>query len=196
MAEYPNGIKSFRRVVNRDLSQGIIGDIVLAEDHNEKAEEIEAIEQTLGVNPQGSFGSVKERIEAIEALPTPAIYTEGIEENTDITGQGSVDRILLQDIPIENGKKFLIEIAVQLYFHDPDAKANIISLIKIDGGGWGETGLICRCITTEATSERTFYVCSIPELFTGTATIGVGVRIKNIYSIMSLKKAVAKLTIL
>lgn len=60
---YPNEIVRFRRVKNRDLTIGEPGDIILAEDHNELAETLEAVQETLGINPQGQFQTVAEAIQ-------------------------------------------------------------------------------------------------------------------------------------
>jgi len=195
VAEYPNNIKTFRRVVNRDLSQGILGDIVLAEDHNEKAEEIEAIEQTLGINPQGSFSTVKDRLDDIEKKAQYRIRTGYIDTSENLTGLSQVDKEIIANIPIKNGEKYIAEVTVQLYHHATDSKANIIPLISIDGGGYSENGTINRCMTDEATQRKTYTICTIPATFTGNTSLSVGVRIRNIYSILYLEKIIVKVFI-
>jgi hypothetical protein len=71
-SKYPNEYDTFRRVKGRDLTIGEPGDIILPDDHNDTADAIEKIERTLGTNPQGSYNSVKERIENIEATKNKA----------------------------------------------------------------------------------------------------------------------------
>jgi len=67
MTAYPGSIYVPRVVVDRDLSQGILGDIVLAEDHNKDANEIVAAETELGLNPKGAKADVKTRLDDVDA---------------------------------------------------------------------------------------------------------------------------------
>lgn len=82
---YPNEIVRFRRVKNRDLTIGEPGDIILAEDHNELAETLEAVQETLGVNPQGSYASVAERLDNIGG---GGVRTIILQSNTEMEATG------------------------------------------------------------------------------------------------------------
>jgi hypothetical protein len=68
MVKYPNEYDTFRRVKGRDLTIGEPGDIILPSDHNDFADAIETIEKILGINPQGTYQTVAERLEAIEQI--------------------------------------------------------------------------------------------------------------------------------
>jgi hypothetical protein len=66
MATFPGAIATFRTMVNR---VGVVYDalktkVIYAEDLNKHSEEINAIETTLGVNPQGGYTDVAERLDA------------------------------------------------------------------------------------------------------------------------------------
>lgn len=63
---YPDEKVTFRRVVGENLAEGIAGDTIKSDDHNNKAEVIENIEDTLGLNPEGSEATVRARLDAIE----------------------------------------------------------------------------------------------------------------------------------
>lgn len=52
-------------------------------------EEILAIEQTLGTNPQGSLATVKARLERLEWMATPAEFVIAPASNVDATTTGS-----------------------------------------------------------------------------------------------------------
>jgi len=71
MADYPSSIYTPRTLENAplvvfDASKTTIG---YAEDANESNDEIIAIESILGLNPQGSFDTVVERLDTLEPLP-------------------------------------------------------------------------------------------------------------------------------
>jgi hypothetical protein len=70
MASFPAGIFSPRALVNLP---GIVYDvlktkILFAEDHNRLADEVVAIETTLGENPQGAYATVAARLADIPAV--------------------------------------------------------------------------------------------------------------------------------
>ena len=62
MAVYPDDIVNLRRTKDRDLAIGELGDIVIADDNNLMADEVEAIENALGTNPEGDYPTTKENI--------------------------------------------------------------------------------------------------------------------------------------
>lgn len=69
MADFPNNIFNGRQL---DNVTGVSYDVTkltrfYAEDHNALIDEIEAIETTLGENPEGAYTTVKEWLEALEA---------------------------------------------------------------------------------------------------------------------------------
>ena len=64
---YPNDKETFRRVVGEDLSQGIPGDVIKAEDHNAPVDLLERLQDILGLNPQGSYESVASRLSALSS---------------------------------------------------------------------------------------------------------------------------------
>lgn len=99
MADYPGSIFDPRTVENLP---GIVFDAaetktMFAEDLNDGNAEIVAIEETLGLNPQGAYDTVAERLDAmpsgggtwVKATPTGAI-------------NGSNDTFVLPSIPLEN----------------------------------------------------------------------------------------------
>lgn len=66
MAYFPDAIKTFPTWVDKDPAQGIDG-TDLDKAHVEPiTEEIEAIEETLGTNPEGTDTTVKERLSRME----------------------------------------------------------------------------------------------------------------------------------
>lgn len=72
MSSFPSSIYSPRTKENRS---GVVYDankksVLFAEDVQKDDDEIVAIETELGTNPKGSFGSVKLRLEDIEARLT------------------------------------------------------------------------------------------------------------------------------
>lgn len=83
-SKYPNELDKFRRVVGRNLATGEPGDIILPEDHNEPVDAIEKIQQTLGTNPQGSFNTVKERLDYIETKPGDNLGNHKAEKDLDL----------------------------------------------------------------------------------------------------------------
>lgn len=85
-AKYPAEYDTFRRVRNRDLTIGEPGDLILAEDHNEPVDAIEKIERTLGINPQGSFNTVRERLDYIESKPGDNLGNHIAEKNLNLNG--------------------------------------------------------------------------------------------------------------
>ena len=63
---YPDEKETFRRVVGEDLTQGIPGDVIKAEDHNLTVDFLERLQDILGLNPQGSASSVAVRLQSLE----------------------------------------------------------------------------------------------------------------------------------
>jgi len=94
MAKYPDEIVVLPVVQGRDLAQGILGDVVKAEDHNAGWREIEAIETELGINPKGSDADVRARLDRIDnAISQPKVDQIIAGENITIdptSGQGVV----------------------------------------------------------------------------------------------------------
>lgn len=99
-ASYPDSIKTFREI--QDLP-GIAYDeaaktTVYAKDTTDAYEEIRAIEQTLGTNPNGSFEDVASRLDSIEGLPA---YVR-LKDGTGFYLQNDTVTILNFDSIIEN----------------------------------------------------------------------------------------------
>lgn len=92
MANFPDSIYSPRTMVNRT---GVVYDkdktkVIYAEDFNKDRAEIVAIENTLGLNPEGTFTSVADRLDDIEAsIPTDAL-SDLVEDTTPQLG-GDLD---------------------------------------------------------------------------------------------------------
>lgn len=101
MADYPASIYDPRTKENKS---GVVFDagqktIIFAEDINEPTAEVVAIEETLGVNPQGSETTVSERIAALEARSgryIPLLFSQ-IQTETLPTG-GQDDQVHYVDI--------------------------------------------------------------------------------------------------
>jgi hypothetical protein len=66
---YPEEKETFDRRVGKDLSQGIIGDPVYADDHNNTVDFIERLEDTLGLNITGEEETLAARLDAMPTLP-------------------------------------------------------------------------------------------------------------------------------
>jgi hypothetical protein len=73
MADFPNAIFEPRTTENKDDAPYVPEETTkaFAEDYSLPAAEIVAIEETLGINPEGEFETVGERIEALEDAPGP-----------------------------------------------------------------------------------------------------------------------------
>jgi hypothetical protein len=68
---------------------------VFAEDYNKPAAEIAAIEETLGVNPQGSSETVSERISTLNNL---YVQAWGTPTTFDIDTNGGLQNVVLTDV--------------------------------------------------------------------------------------------------
>ena len=64
---YPTDKETFRRVENQDIGQGIPGSTLDQDDHNKPVDFIERLQDTLGLEIQGTETSVAERLTAIES---------------------------------------------------------------------------------------------------------------------------------
>lgn len=107
MAVFPGAIASLRQLVNR---AGAIYDaaktkVFYAEDHNDLIDEVEAIEAVLGINPQGSYTSVVDRLDDISSLipvkATGAEINTGTNDTKFATPKAIADSnvAFLSDIP-------------------------------------------------------------------------------------------------
>lgn len=87
MADYPSSIADPRTVTN---VAGVVYDAeetsrLFAEDVNNANEEIVAIEETLGINPQGDEATVADRLASLEAAK-PILFTFPSFDNYDVSG--------------------------------------------------------------------------------------------------------------
>lgn len=80
-ARFPSEIRTFLPKVDLEM-------YVMAAHINALQVETEAIERTLGTNPQGVSGTVKNRIAAIEARPEPEYMLTFSKESLLIVGPG------------------------------------------------------------------------------------------------------------
>lgn len=60
---FPADKETWRRVVGKDLPLGELGDTIIANDHNDYAVFLEALQDTLGISIVGGYGSVKLRLD-------------------------------------------------------------------------------------------------------------------------------------
>ena len=68
---YPSEIDNFEQWVDRNFETGEPGTIVKAEHYNSATDSIKRVQQTLGLNPQGSDQDVAARLARLEQAPPP-----------------------------------------------------------------------------------------------------------------------------
>jgi hypothetical protein len=120
MVKYPNEYDTFRRVKGRDLTIGEPGDIILPSDHNDFADAIETIEQTLGIYPQGTYQTVAERISAIEQAGQGGgtqILTHYTELNQDVQENIQYTPLVVISTQIQNQQPEVIFINAKTQFY-------------------------------------------------------------------------------
>ena len=89
-SNYPSGLDSFTNPAGTDNLAAGIGH---AAQHANANDAIEAIESTLGLNPQGASATVKARLDAIEAdsWVTSARILDGTIVNGDVSASAAID---------------------------------------------------------------------------------------------------------
>lgn len=108
MASFPGAIANLRALVNRagSVYDALKTKVFYAEDHNLLIDEVEAIENTLGINPDGAYTTVALRLAGIESdvagKADPLGYTPENVANKDTgTSLGTSDT----DYPSQNAVK-------------------------------------------------------------------------------------------
>jgi len=143
---YPVDKELFRRVVGENLAEGIPGDVVIADDQNNPANFLERLQDTLGLEVQGAFPSVADRLNSLSSFSNmkqikffqqaSVAIADGVSE---VGPFGTIENL-------ETGQRVAFLLSVRYHGNADGSYAQIDPYYNIDGGAYSslQTGYLFK----------------------------------------------------
>jgi len=151
---YPADKETFRRVVNRDLSGGIPGTTLDKDDQNLPADFLERLQDTLGLEVNGEYASVAERLNTIPNLGNLSGIWFGQGDSFTASGGISDDNSILQTSIIPAGNKLIMIYSFKFRGAGITATMNIEPRMEQGTGIWYQVEGGIELVNTNPTTIR------------------------------------------